>query len=459
MKWLRSRTAVVAVVAAVAALTICLGTWQGWLVEAAPDEVYVNDNLLPDVEGCNDPATVESTIADGILAADANDTVIICEGEYDGPVTVDKTVTIEGRAEANRVDIVVKGASDGFAVTADNVTIRHMLFDGVDDTGIGIHVTGNGATIEDVDAVHWHTGIALEGSSGSVIQDSLVDYNSAQGIVAEDGADNVIRRNVAGPDNNVGVVLENEDVTLVAENDLAGTGAALWLDADAPDVLNVRVVSNTIHAGSDGIHIEEIPSADSLIVIGGRLEDGNTFEGTPDGITDYFVELDCGIGPPETEVTVNATWNYWAGLTDASAIAAVIYDDEDQNECADDHGAVVFHPWASEIPPTPSPSPTPEPSPSPTVPPTTRTFDLEMGWNNFVWTGATGTDPATVLSCIDGFYVIAYRFVASNQSFERYVPDDALLSNMTNLNKYDSLLVLVTASGVQCADMPVDAAP
>ncbi|NIV31329.1 MAG: hypothetical protein GWN58_18085 [Anaerolineae bacterium] len=96
------------------------------------------------------------------------------------------------------------------------------------------------------------------------------------------------------------------------------------------------------------------------------------------------------------------------------------------------------------------------PTPSPTPVAGTRDFDLQLGWNNFVWTGASGTDPATVLSCIDGNYAIAYRFMAVGQTFQRYVPGDAALSNMTNLDKYDSLLVLVTASGVQCLGMPVE---
>jgi len=167
-------------------------------------------------------------------------------------------------------------------------------------------------------------------------------------------------------------------------------------------------------------------------------------------VTDFFIELTCG-----SEATVAAIWNYWPGIATRVGIADLIYDDEDQNECGDPHGAVVFHPWATEPAPTPSPSPTPTPSPSPTVTPTpgTRTFDLQQGWNNFVWTGATGTDPATVLSCIDGNYAIAYRLVGGG--WERYVSGDAALSNMTNLNQYDNLLVLVTAASVQCADMPV----
>jgi parallel beta-helix repeat protein len=451
MKWLRSRTAVVAVVAVVAALTVCLGAWQGWLAEAAPDVVYVNDNLLPDVEGCNAPDG--TTIAEGITAADPADTVVVCEGTYDGSVTVGKSVIIEGRAAADRADIVVEGGtgSDGFTVTADDVTIRHMQFDGVDASGTGIHVTGDGATIQDVEGLNWVNAIRLDGSSESVVEECEVDDNNL-GIWVAEGENNLIRNNLAGDNNAMGVVVENEDLTLVTDNDLSGSVAALYLDADAPDILNVRVVRNTINAGagSDGVLIDVLDAADSLVVIGGRPELANTFTGSPDGVTEFFIELSCG-----SEATVAAIWNYWPGIATRVGIADLIYDDEDQNECADPHGAVVFHPWATEAAPTPSPSPTPEPSPSPTVTPTpgTRTFDLQQGWNNFVWTGATGSDPATVLSCIDGSYAIAYRLVAGG--WERYVPGDAVVSNMTNLNQYDSLLVLVTATGVQCQDMPV----
>jgi hypothetical protein len=43
----------------------------------------------------------------------------------------------------------------------------------------------------------------------------------------------------------------------------------------------------------------------------------------------------------------------------------------------------------------------------------------------------------------------------TGQAFEREVPGDALLSNMGNLDKYESLLVLVTTA-TQCQGMPVD---
>jgi len=463
MKWFRSTTAVVAVVGAVAVLTICLGTWQGWLAHAAPDTIYVNDNLLPDVEGCKAPDA--NTIADGIAAADAGDTVIVCEGTYAGNVAVSKSLTIEGRAGADRANIVVQGGTgvNGFNVTVDDVDISHIKFDGVDHSGSGVYVTGDGATVQDVEAVDWVNGVWVNGSDGTVVDDCDVDDNTV-GIGALAGKNNEVRRNVAGDGNTTGVFIGDEDSDLVTDNDLSGSGTALALAPGAGNVIDVRVVRNTIHAGagSDGVAIDTIDSAESLIIVGGRAEDANNFAGSPDGVADYFVDMACGAGPPSTEVTVNATWNYWAGINVRADIADLIYDDEDQNECATPHGAVVFHPWATAPAPTPSPSPTPTPSPTvtPTLSPTpsaTRTFALATGWNNFVWTGANGTAAEAALSCIAGNFAVAYEW--DGTSWKNYIPGrcaEAGMCTLTTVNKYDSLLVLVTASGVQCKDMPVN---
>jgi len=109
---------------------------------------------------------------------------------------------------------------------------------------------------------------------------------------------------------------------------------------------------------------------------------------------------------------------------------------------------------------TPTPTPTPTPPPAEficTEPPSTRTSNLQMGWNNFVWTGASGVDPATALSYLEGNYNIAYRLDPSGQTFERYVPgrcDEPGLCNMTGINMDDNLLVLVTAPGLVC-EIPV----
>jgi uncharacterized repeat protein (TIGR01451 family) len=94
---------------------------------------------------------------------------------------------------------------------------------------------------------------------------------------------------------------------------------------------------------------------------------------------------------------------------------------------------------------------TPTPSPTPTV---TRDFDLQLGWNNFVWTGADATAADTALNCIAGNFAIAYALDAGG--WLRYVPGQPDITTLATVDKYDSLLVLVTASEVQCLGMPVE---
>ncbi len=85
----------------------------------------------------------------------------------------------------------------------------------------------------------------------------------------------------------------------------------------------------------------------------------------------------------------------------------------------------------------------------------TRTLNLSpAGWHNFVWTGASATAPETALACISGKFNIAYEWVASANTFHRFVPGDTALSNMLPLTQYDPLLVFITAANVTCV-MPV----
>jgi hypothetical protein len=46
--------------------------------------------------------------------------------------------------------------------------------------------------------------------------------------------------------------------------------------------------------------------------------------------------------------------------------------------------------------------------------------------------------------------------VGGSETFERWVPDSPAISNMGNLNKYDSLLVLITESDAQCVGMTIE---
>jgi hypothetical protein len=488
MKWLRSRTAVVVLVVAVAAFTIALGTWQGWLAEAQTVR-WVNALPNPTTEP-TECGTAYPDIASAVAASVDGDTVRLCEGNYAGNVTVNKEVTIEGREGAARADVVIEvasgaGATDGLNIQDSNVTIHHLKLDGPGAPGGGTPPTTaidvppgapprpDGIEISDVEITDWDSAIIAPDVTDMVIEESYIHGNHglADDIVKlTSGEKNQVLNNEITDNGSNALVLDGEDEALVDRNKLT--------DNDVTQVkilgdVNVRIWRNEIApaaAGADGIVIGPVP-ADGLVQIGGSPDNANTFGSNFNPAANrYLIELAC-----VAENTVDAIYNYWGSGVARADVANRIFNDEDDvadAECpAADHAksAVVFHPWATAPAPTPSPSPTPTPSPSPTPTPTvtptpsptvtpsaTRTFPLVEGWNNFVWTGSNSTPAETALSCIAGKFDIAYQWDGSD--WKRYVPGRCAEPNMcdlTTVNKYDSLLVLVRPSGVQCKDMPV----
>lgn len=461
MKWTRIGGMATLVATVGLALALSLGLIGSWTA-SAQDTFIVNDNTTPAEDGCDTPDFETEDIQTAVDSGDVadGDILIICDGTYNPPnsIQVTKELVIEGRAAADRADIVIVGSGDGF-VLASGVTIRHLTLEGA-GADRGIYVTGDDNVIEDVEVSDWFNGIFLDGAEGNTVQDSDTHDNDNLGIIAQGGSQNTIQRNVSQA-NDRGIGLEDEDEALVADNVVSGnTLDQIFLDADSA-IINVWVLRNQITSAppSDGIFIDQIDTADSLIVIGGRPEDANDFSAsTYDPVADsYYVELAC-----ESENTVDATYNFWGAGLARTDIANRIFNDEDDlgAECAapdDVKGAVVFHPWATEPAPTVTPTATPTATgtPTPTATPGTRDIDLSpQGWHGLTWSGADATDPETALTCIEGDFEIAYMWVGTSQQWLRFVPDEPLLSNIAALDKYDSLLVLITAAGVTCT-MPV----
>ena len=112
-----------------------LGLWGHWTA-SAQDTFIVNDDTVPAADGCDTPDFETEDIEDAVdsaLVADG-DTLVICEGTYNPPNTIEvaKAITIEGRAGADREDVLVQGiaGSDGLEIQTDGVTIRHLTLTG-----------------------------------------------------------------------------------------------------------------------------------------------------------------------------------------------------------------------------------------------------------------------------------------------------------------------------------------
>jgi len=485
MKWTRIGGMAAFVAALAIGLALSLGLWANWTAGAAGTEHVVNqDTGTGDPAPCDDPdfasvTDIETVIDDASVQND--DTLVLCPGTYTagaaaGAVEVEKKLTITGLATADREDVVVQGtaASDGFVVKADNVKIKHLKLAGPGTAGpeIGIDIVPAGPTtydngeFSDLEITNWPEGANIVMSSDTKVGPNNDIHGNSVGVLVIGGLlggqrDKVFN-NVVGPNTAVGIVLSQVDEAYVQENTLAGNAV---VQIDVAGESNALIWNNNIEATTNmGIHISS-STADTLVQIGGSPGRANNFTGTLAAGIGYYVHLDCG-----SENTVDATYNYWNGHNSNAGVSADVFNDEFDDptagpDCAgDDKGAVAVHPWVTTAW-TPTPTVTPVPSatatgtPTPTSTPggATRTVTLSpQGWQTFVWSGANATDPAAALSCISGKYSIAYEWVGTTTPSQwlRYIPGNSLLSNITVVNKYDSLLIAINAAGVTC-DMPV----
>ena len=457
-----------------AAVAVMLGAWQAWTAEADGATHIVNDAGLPETEcGTPDFTTTDLNAVIGDASVNDDDTLVLCEGTYDGGVVVNKKLTIEGQADVAVDKIVVEVAvagTDGITLQADEAVVRHLFLQGPGADN-GILVDADNTTVSGVEASDWRVAVGSLNAQGTLVEESSL-HDSEAGLTFASGGPNEAQGNEITDNTVVGLSLFLEDQTVIDGNHIYqndGAQVQVWdqigMDPSVPT--HVHFARNDIEtkAGTDGFLITTV-EADSFVQIGGAADSTNNFSGPFDATAgDYYVELPCN-----AENTVDATFNWW-GSTNRTDITNRIFNDADEqsrgytecNVAADQkRGGVVFEPWAmaawtptATATPSPTATATATATPTATPPAGTRNFDLPAGWNDFVWTGASDTAPATVLNCIDGDYAIAYRFMETGQTFEREVPGNALLSNMGNLDKYESLLVLVTTA-TQCQGMPVD---
>ena len=154
------------------------------------------------------------SLKDAIAGAAPGDVIVLRDGAYRGPVTIDRPLTLTGPAGA-----VVDGGGQGtvITVTGDDVAVR------------GITVTGSGRLNADIDA-----GIKIvKGADRALIEGNTITGN-LHGVDVHGGRDAVVRGNTI-----VGLRLDKM-------ND-RGNGIYIW---NAPGTV---IDGNDIRYGRDGI--------------------------------------------------------------------------------------------------------------------------------------------------------------------------------------------------------------
>ena len=154
------------------------------------------------------------SLANAVAGAAPGDVLTLSDGIYDGPITIDRTLTLAGTAGT-----VIDGGHKGTVVTitGDDVVLR------------GVTVTGSGGVNADLDS-----GIKIvKGADRSLIEGNRLTDNM-HGIDVHGGLDSIVRHNV----------IEGRQNARMNER---GNGIYIW---NAPGTV---VEENTVRWGRDGI--------------------------------------------------------------------------------------------------------------------------------------------------------------------------------------------------------------
>jgi nitrous oxidase accessory protein NosD len=157
-----------------------IGEQHAWANRTVADASELRDRPVSVVVGEGDAPTLEAALEQ----AEANETVRLPPGTYDGPVTVTKPVTLAGAGNATVID--GNGTGSVLTVRSPRVAVTDLRV-----TGVGDRDLGNAS--DDDDGSEWDrrvrlvygegdAGIRMADARGSLVADVTVD-TPANGIV------------------------------------------------------------------------------------------------------------------------------------------------------------------------------------------------------------------------------------------------------------------------------------
>ena len=136
--------------------------------------------VLPAISAAAEERLIEpgpGALAAAVAEAEPGDVLILAPGRYDGPVTLDRPVTIDGRGDAS---IDGPGTGSVITITGADIAVRGFEITGSGssqeslDAGIKLTKTARGALVEDNVLTGNLHGIDLHGANGTVIRSNTV---------------------------------------------------------------------------------------------------------------------------------------------------------------------------------------------------------------------------------------------------------------------------------------------
>jgi hypothetical protein len=379
--------------------------------------------------------------------ADYADTIVFDTTVF--PPGSPKTIAIEsGLPELDTGNDTVDGSSAGVIVDGSDWSFRCF----------GISSDNN--TIKGLEIYNCTRGVVIDsyaqnntiGGNTQAARNVISGHRYSGVLITESATLNAVKGNYIGTDASGTAGVPNEEGVLIVDgatrNTIGGTAAGkgntiafndgCGVCVREPNTERNQIRRNSIHSnGGRGIDNENGGNTELTPPV---VTGVGSVEGT--ACPDCFIEVysddeDEGrVYEGSTMADSSGNWSF-SGTPEGPNVTATATD---WNGNTSEFSAPVA---VSEPTPSPTPSPTATPSPTPTgtpIPGATRTFVWASGWHNATWSGASTPDDA--FACAAGNYAAAYRLVSGG--WERYFPGRPEISNMADLEQYDSFLILVT---------------
>lgn len=172
-----------------------------------------------------------------IAAAVAGDVLVLASGVHDGPVLIDRALSLEGKPGA-----IVDGHGHGstIEITAPNVSVRHLGIRGSGrslaqtDAGVFLNQSATGAVVEDNELTDNLVGVWVHGASRAIVRANRITGWAARNL----------------NDSGNGVYVWNAPGAQVIDNDITGGRDGIFTNASRNNVFS----ANRIHGVRFAVH-------------------------------------------------------------------------------------------------------------------------------------------------------------------------------------------------------------